>query len=83
MMTSDDFLNLISHMMTFYDQVMTFVMNGEDLWMTLSTLSDNLLTTLTTTGGDLLLLTARMTTGEELLSTCDDDTDDHYDNTDI
>jgi len=27
--TNDDFLNILSHLMTFYDQVMTFVMTRE------------------------------------------------------
>jgi hypothetical protein len=83
MTTSDAFSNCLSHLMTFYDQVTTLVMNGEGLWLytALSILGEDLLTALTITGDN--LLTTLTTTGKDLLTTCDDDTDDHYDNADL
>ena len=48
MTTSDNFSNILSHLTTFHDHVTTFMMTGEDLWTTLSTLSDNLMMTLMT-----------------------------------
>lgn len=75
--SSDKFSNILSHVMTIYDWVMTWwrLMNPvddldnnvEDLFMTLMTAGDDMLTTLTTNG-------------EDLLMTHDDDTDDYCDN---
>ena len=83
MTVSDAFSNCLSCLMTFYDQLTTLVMNGEDLWLwtALSILGEALLRTLTITVEDLLMTLT--TTVEDLLMTCDDNTDDHYDNTDL
>lgn len=53
-------------------------MTSEDLWMTLATPGDNLLTMLTTIGEDLLM--TLMTTGDSVLMTGDDNTHNHCDN---
>ena len=46
--TSDYFSNFLSHLMTFHDHVTTFMTTGEDLWMTLGTLCDDMLMALVT-----------------------------------
>ena len=75
MTTSDNFLNILSDLTTFYDQVTTFVMTPESWgqswwqwWRPLTTTDEDLLITL-------------MTTSEDLLLTCDDSTDSHCDYT--
>jgi hypothetical protein len=80
MTTSDNFSYFVSHLMCFRDHVTTFLKTGKDPWMTLSTLDDNLLMTLTT-----IVMTSLMTlmpTVDYLLTTCNDDTDDPCDDFD-
>ena len=79
-MTSDDLLNFLPHVTTFYDLCTTLMTNGDDILMTMKTNGEDALTTLMTDGED--TLTTHFATRDYLVTTPHDVIDDPCDSID-
>ena len=79
-MTSDNFSNFLTHLMTFHDLVMTLRTFGDNILTILKTISEDTLTALVTCGED--SLTTPVATCDHFVTTPNDITDEPCDNID-
>jgi hypothetical protein len=80
LITNDDLGNFLTHVTTFYDLGTTLMTDGDDILMTMKTISEDTLTARTTHGGD--TFTTHVATYDHFVTTPNDVTDDPCDNID-